>query len=92
MILSNEPGFYKDQEYGIRLENLVVIKEYNDDFLNFETLTLVPFEPELIDYKMLTYPEKKWLKEYHQGIYLKLKDKLLESEKNWLNNICQRFF
>jgi len=91
MILSNEPGFYKDQEYGIRLENLVIIKEYNDDFLNFETLTLVPFESELIDYKMLTYPEKKWLKEYHQNIYQKFKNNLSESENNWLRHFNKGF-
>ncbi len=67
MILSNEPGYYKPGEYGIRIENLMLVKELNDKFLHFETLTKAPIDLELVDMKMLTYPEKKWLTEYNQN-------------------------
>lgn len=65
MIISNEPGYYKAGEYGIRLENLLLVKpsQYNG-FLEFETLTLVPFDESLIDFNMLEAHEKKWLEGY----------------------------
>ena len=69
MILSNEPGFYKEGEYGIRIENLMLVKKYNEKFLCFQTLTLAPIDINLVDVKMLTYPEKKWLQEYHSQIF-----------------------
>ncbi len=58
MILSNEPGFYKEGEYGIRIENLMLVEKFNEDFLCFKTLTLAPIDLSLIDFSMLTYPEK----------------------------------
>jgi Xaa-Pro aminopeptidase len=76
MILSNEPGFYLDGEYGIRIENLMLVKKINDKFLGFRTLTLAPIDERLIDFKMLTYPEKKWLKDYHQEISQKFAGKI----------------
>ncbi len=76
MILSNEPGFYLDGEYGIRIENLMLVKKINDKFLGFKTLTLAPIDERLIDFKMLTYPEKKWLKDYHQEISQKFAGKI----------------
>ncbi len=66
MIISNEPGFYKEGEYGIRIENLMLVEEFNEKFLCFKTLTLVPLDERLIDFSMLTYPEKKWLAEYQR--------------------------
>jgi Xaa-Pro aminopeptidase len=68
MILSNEPGFYKEGEYGIRIENLVLVEEFDENFLCFKTLTLAPIDEKLIDFKMLTYPEKKWLENYNSKI------------------------
>jgi Xaa-Pro aminopeptidase len=65
MILSNEPGFYLDGKYGIRIENLMLVEKINDKFLGFRTLTLAPIDERLIDFKMMTYPEKKWLENYH---------------------------
>ncbi|GFT80985.1 xaa-Pro aminopeptidase 1 [Nephila pilipes] len=72
MILSIEPGYYEDGKFGIRLENLALVKEikttYNfrdTGFLTFEPLTLVPFQTRLIDPSLLNDKEIKWLNEYH---------------------------
>ena len=90
LILSNEPGFYKEGEYGIRLENLMLVKKFDEKFLCFETLTLVPFDLSLIDFKMLTYPEKKWLAEYHQNILQVIGDALNYQELSWfMSNYCE---
>jgi Xaa-Pro aminopeptidase len=83
MILSNEPGFYQEGEYGIRLENLMLVTEFDEKFLCFETLTLAPFDFSLIDFKMLTYPEKKWLAEYHQNILRTIGEELNYQELSW---------
>ncbi len=91
MILSNEPGYYKEGHFGIRLENLQRVVELDEKFLSFETLTLVPFEADLIDFKMLTYPEKKWLKNYHQRILNQLSCELTLEEKQDLSSFCKAF-
>lgn len=91
MILSNEPGYYKDGEYGIRIENLMLVEKLDEKFLQFRTLTLAPIDPVLIDFKMLTYPEKKWLKNYHQNLLETLASDLEKEEKIWLENLTQKF-
>jgi Xaa-Pro aminopeptidase len=91
MILSNEPGYYKEGHFGIRLENLQRVIELDEKFLTFETLTLMPFEADLIDFKMLTYPEKKWLKNYHQRILDELFHKLTFEEQRDLSSLCAGF-
>ncbi len=92
MILSNEPGFYKEGEYGIRIENLMLVEEAAEkNFLQFRTLTLAPIDPKLINFKMLTYPEKKWLKNYHQEIHEKFAKKLSQENEIWLKEICEKF-
>lgn len=70
MIVSNEPGYYKEGEYGIRIESLVkvVTLENPKGFLGFETLTLVPLDKDLIDSSLLTEKEKEWVEAYHQRI------------------------
>ncbi len=88
MITSNEPGFYKNGEYGIRIENeLLVTKdkktEYGE-FLKFETLTLVPIDTDAIEKDMLTADEKSWLNKYHKEVYKKLAPFLNKDEKEWL--------
>ncbi len=85
MIISNEPGYYKENEYGIRIENLMLVKKYNEQFLYFETLTLAPIDQRLIDFSMLTYPEKKWLKDYHQKVYNTHEEYMTKHEKDWYN-------
>lgn len=83
MIISNEPGYYKAGEYGIRIENLVLVeKSKKKGFLKFRTITLAPIDVNLIDFKLLTKEEKSWLDNYHLEIYQKLK--LTKLEKNQL--------
>ena len=71
MVVSNEPGYYKTGAYGIRIENLVAVREAGDcdgDFLGFETLTLAPIDRALIDPAMLTVDERAWLDAYHARV------------------------
>lgn len=68
MILSNEPGYYKEGAYGIRIENLVVVAEKENGFLGFDTITCAPLETKLIDETLLTDAEKKWLADYHYWV------------------------
>jgi Xaa-Pro aminopeptidase len=83
MILSNEPGFYKKGNFGIRIENLVFVKKLRNK-LFFENLTLAPIEKELINYKLLTSFEKNYLFKYHMNIYSKISKYLNLKERKWL--------
>ena len=85
MIVSNEPGFYKKNKYGIRIENLVLTRK-KQSRLYFETLTVAPLEPKLIDFKLLTSIERKWLKNYHIKVYKSVASFLNNKEKMWLQN------
>lgn len=89
MILSNEPGYYKDGEYGIRIENLMVVKDLNNGYLSFETLTLAPIDKRLILADMLTMEEKQWLNDYHQKVYQKLSPLLSKQESIWLEGFLK---
>ena len=86
MILSNEPGYYKKNKYGIRIENLIYVRK-NKKKLQFENLTLAPIDRDLIDFKLLSIEEKQYLHEYHKRVYLKLKNYLNFEEKIWLKNL-----
>ncbi|QMW22691.1 aminopeptidase P family protein [Sandaracinobacteroides saxicola] len=68
MILSNEPGFYQDGDYGIRIENLVLVTDHGDGTLGFETLTLAPIDTRLIDLSLMTDAELAWLNAYHARV------------------------
>ncbi len=83
MVLSNEPGFYKEGHYGIRIENLVYIKKKNKKLI-FENLTLAPIDKDLIEYDMLTKKEKNYLFEYHLKVYSLISKYLNKKEKKWL--------
>ena len=83
MILSNEPGYYKKNKFGIRIENLVFVKKVNRNIF-FENLTFVPIEKELIDYKNLTLLEKNYLFKYHLDVYSKISKHLNFKERKWL--------
>ena len=83
MILSNEPGYYKKNSFGIRIENLVFVRKKNNNIF-FENLTLVPIERELIDYKILTDLEKDYLFKYHVNVYSKISKYLNINERRWL--------
>jgi Xaa-Pro aminopeptidase len=91
MILSNEPGFYKENEYGIRIESLLLVEKCDEKFLRFRTLTLAPIDPNLIDFSMLNYEEKIWLKEYHETVLSQLASGLAVDEKNWLALLVKKF-
>ena len=86
MILSNEPGFYKRNGFGIRIENLVFIKK-NKSKLFFENLTLAPIDKDLINFNLLNKEEKKYLFKYHFEVYRKISPFLKLKEKKWLANL-----
>jgi Xaa-Pro aminopeptidase len=85
MLLSNEPGYYEEGAYGIRLESVVLVEPHRlPNRLRFQTLTLVPFEPDLIVYALLTPDEQRWLAEYHQRILDTLAHRLPQAVQVWL--------
>ena len=83
MILSNEPGFYKKDKFGIRIENLVFVKKIRKKIF-FENLTLAPIEKELINQKLLSSSEKAYLFKYHMNVYSKISKYLNLKERRWL--------
>jgi len=87
MIISNEPGYYKTNEYGIRIENLVNVKVHGNKY-KFETLTLAPIDRQLIETSLLSKNEIKWLNTYHEHVYIKLGKYLETKEKIWLKAEC----
>ncbi|SPF80608.1 aminopeptidase P family protein [Pseudoprimorskyibacter insulae] len=96
MILSNEPGFYREGAYGIRIENLIVVQKALDlpgqtvqDMLCFETLTWVPIDRRLIDVTMLTNAERDWLNAYHQEVESRVLPLLDGPAAEWLVSACQ---
>ena len=85
-VVSNEPGFYKKNDFGIRLENLI----YLDKNKKFNNLTLVPFDNSLIVKSLLTSKEKRWLNNYHENVYEKINKFLNNNEKKFLRKICSK--
>lgn len=95
MILSNEPGYYREGAFGIRIENLVAveqraIKGAERDMLGFETLTLVPIDLRLIEPKLLTADERAWLNAYHARVRAALAPHLDAAERAWLTKATKR--
>ena len=93
MILSNEPGYYKAGEYGIRIENLILaeprdISGADRPMLGFETLTFAPIDRNLIDVALLTPGELAWLNAYHSEVLTKIGPGLDEEERSWLQSKC----
>ncbi|MCL6699129.1 aminopeptidase P family protein [Sphingomonas sp. NSE70-1] len=94
MILSNEPGYYKPGEYGIRIENLVLVVEKDvpgadKEVLGFETLTFVPIEKKLIDKSMLSDRELDWLNDYHAQVLALIGPQLSGDDREWLEKACE---
>ena len=91
MVVSNEPGYYKAEEYGIRIENLVVVsrcdhlKGAERKTFEFETLTLAPIDLNLVEKTLMTETEIEWLNAYHARVRTELGDGLTEAEQNWLD-------
>ena len=95
MILSNEPGFYREGAYGIRIENLIAVeaapKLYGQtvaEMLQFETLTWVPIDRRLIDPNLLTADERNWLNAYHRRVHDLLTPDLDAATGQWLSDAC----
>jgi len=93
MILSNEPGFYLPDHYGIRLENLLMVQPAglpgtSKLFLRFETLTLAPFDRRLLEPALLTAEERAWLDCYHMRVLESVGPALDPSARAWLTDAC----
>jgi len=93
MILSNEPGYYKTGEYGIRIENLVLVEPREiagaeGEFLGFETLTFAPIDRHLVAAEMLTPEETGWWNAYHAEVLVKLGPQLDGADRAWLEKAC----
>ncbi len=95
MILSNEPGYYKAGAYGIRIENLIVVKKADvvgaeRDMLDFETLTLAPIDLALVDVKLLSAAERAWLNTYHARVRAELSPLVDAKTKSWLKEATKK--
>lgn len=95
MILSNEPGYYKAGDYGIRIENLLLVIEREiaggeATMLAFETLTLAPIDRDLIDPALLDAAELAWVDAYHARVAATLGDVLDGDDREWLIARCRR--
>ena len=90
MILSNEPGYYREGQYGIRIENLVIVTEEQEivggdkPMMGFETITLCPFDLTLIDKTLLTAEDCAWLNAYHRRVRETLSPYLGKRDQAWL--------
>ena len=94
MILSNEPGYYKEGGYGIRIENLVLvvpveIEGAEKDMLGFETLTFAPIDRALIDVSMLSAEEREWVDRYHSEVAETVSPQLDGEALAWLVAACR---
>lgn len=85
MILSNEPGYYEPNAYGIRTENLVIVRESEGGMLNFETITLAPVDLALVEPSLLAPDERSWLNAYHSRVRKTLAPLLSDSARRWLD-------
>ena len=91
MVFSNEPGYYKENAFGIRLENMLLACRTENNYLYFENLIFVPFDGRLIDFSMLTVPEKDWLTQYHSFIMIKILPELSQHERSFFNPLIDFF-
>jgi Xaa-Pro aminopeptidase len=94
MIVSNEPGYYKAGEYGIRIENLVLVETRKiegaeRDMLGFETLSLAPIDQSLVDSTLLTAPERDWLNAYHGRVRAAISPFLDRETARWLGEVTR---
>lgn len=96
-VFSDEPGIYRTNEYGIRIENLVIAVSAGDmgahstgeKYLEFETITLCFYDKRLMNMKMLTDAEKAWINQYHQRVYDEVAPRLNEQERAYLKHKCE---
>lgn len=91
MLTSNEPGFYKEGEFGMRIENLILtVKSEKPGFLEHETVTLYPFDHNLIDKARLSKEEISWINDYHKKSYAGIAPLLKGDVKAWFKNKCRK--
>ena len=96
-ICSNEPGIYRANEYGIRIENLIAVRESKDlgnyatgeTFYEFETLTLCPYDTHMMDLSRMTAEEIAWVNNYHAWVYAEIAPLLNAEEAVWLKDKCK---
>jgi len=92
MVVSDEPGIYRENSYGIRIENLLIcredIKTEFGAFLAFDTLTLAPYDRQLIDSGLLSEDEIQWINQYHERVFSTLGSLLDDAEQRWLKAAC----
>lgn len=88
MVITNEPGVYKEGKHGIRTENVILVDEDqltdSGQFMKFEVLSYCPIDLDGIDVNLLTEVEKEWLNNYHEDVYDKLSSYLNDEEREWL--------
>ena len=93
MIVSNEPGFYKEGKFGIRIENLILVKnselKADNSFLEFETLTFVPIDRRLISISLLDNYELEWINNYHSQCWKRAKEFVTAPTKAWLKTMTR---
>jgi len=95
MIVSNEPGYYKEGAYGIRIENLVAVTALDDieggerEMLGFETLTLAPIDRACIEVSLLSEPERAWFDAYHARVSAEIGPLVDEAARAWLEAVTQ---
>ena len=90
MIVSNEPGYYKENAFGIRIESLLLVKNSDvEDFYEFETLTRVPIDKKLILKELLTAFEISWLNLYHKRVFESIDLDLNSAERQWLKEATE---
>ena len=89
MILTNEPGYYQEGAFGIRLENMMLVKNALGNQLQFEILSLVPFDLKFIEKSLLNESEISWLTEYHEKIFSEIGSLLESNAAAWLKYIIR---
>jgi len=90
MVVSNEPGYYQEDCFGIRCENLVIVIAREDDWLAFETITFAPFDTRLVDTSIMSQAEIDWLNDYHEKVHTKLAPILEADDLHWLERSTQQ--
>lgn len=89
MVVSNEPGYYQEDCFGIRCENLVIVIEREDGWLAFETITFAPFDTRLVDTSIMSQAEIDWLNGYHSQVHDKLSPLLAGADLEWLERFTK---
>ena len=95
MIVSNEPGYYATNQFGIRIENLIYVKPATQlsgaddrEMLEFETLTMAPIDHAMIDLSLLENGDRDWLNTYHAKVLKTLSDRISPDALTWLKTAC----